>query len=196
VSKNIYNIDEVIETISSSINKMGENDFINKADLQINDNISIKSNGAELLKSGDKVEVKKMNYNADSYFSEFFAIYKNPDKLPKETKTPEFIEIYKKIINGVYNKVKNNKNILNFIKKGLKGIMFDDYIFVKMEDIELYWSTAGARNCNIEPRLSIRYRVVPKNKKTLTLYYYDPSHSDDMPSKTIENFTPKPEKKC
>ena len=189
-----YDINDVIKKIADSIGNMSKESFMDKADLQINDGITLKSNGVDVLKSGDKVEIKKMDYTSDSYFSEFFSLYKNPKNLPDYAKTPEFVQIYAQIVNGVYGLVKNRTDILNHIKSGLSGVMFDNNIFIKMENIKLYWSNQGARDCEKEPRLTIRYQIIPDKDRKLIIYKYN--HTTELTQEVKENVKTPMERKC
>ena len=114
----------------------------------------------------------------DGYFSEFFAIYKNKF----DGSNDEIIKyIYNQIINGLFtllNTVDKGKEILNHVKNGIAGIMFDNNRLILSKDIELYWSTTGARDCKKEPRLTIRFRVVNSDA---IIYSYDKStHSNKL----------------
>ena len=90
------------------------------------------------------------------------------------------------------------KRILEDIRSGFSGMMFDnDRLILTCQDkkncepdesnIELYWSTTGARDCKKEPRLTIRYRVKNPNP---TIYIYDKStHSNELKLDTNTNIT-------
>jgi len=114
--------------------------------------------GNLIIKAGEYVEVKKLNYKGDSYLSEFFSIYKSPKRLPKRLKTPKGIELYNKVIDSLFLKLNNNdQGILNTIGSGFAGIIYDGNIFIPKNDIEIYWSNKGQRVD--DHRLSIRYRL-------------------------------------
>jgi hypothetical protein len=129
----------------------------------------LNDNGDEIIKVGESVEVKKLDYQADSYLSEFFSIYKRKD-LPEHVYTNEFLNVYNKVIDGLFVAFQlNGSDILEDIKKDFAGIMYDGDNFIKDEDITLYWSNKGRSTCK-EHRLSIRYRI---NKPEVIGYVFD-----------------------
>jgi hypothetical protein len=72
-----------------------------------------------IIPKGSIVEVKKLDYQADSYLSEFFSIYKQKD-LPEIVYSEEFLSIYNKVIDGLFISMETNgKDILNDIKDNL-----------------------------------------------------------------------------
>jgi len=111
-----------------------------------------------IIDVGDIVEVKKLDYQGDSYLSEFFAIYKN--KLPTVAFRKEYQLIYNRIIDQLYI-LFNQKgdNILNDIKNNFAGVIYDNNLFIKSEDITLYWSNRGRNVCSKDHRLTIRYKI-------------------------------------
>jgi len=118
---------------------------------------------------GESVEVKKLDYHADSYLSEFFAIYKSK-RLPEIAYTDEFLQVYNKVIDGLFVAFQmNGDDILEDIKSDFAGIMYDENYFIKDDDITFYWSNKGRHTCN-QHRLSIRYRI---NKPIVTGYVFD-----------------------
>ena len=168
---------------------MGEDKFTGKADLVVTKKMYV--DGKLVLEPDDKIEVKKIDYKKDSYFSEFFAIYKNKksnkkDEIQTLLHDDKIRTIYKLVIEGLFDKLNTSaegKRILEDIRSGFSGMMFDnDRLILTCQDkkncepdesnIELYWSTTGARDCKKEPRLTIRYRVKNPNP---TIYIYDKS---------------------
>lgn len=168
----LYTIKNITEKMLLTIKNMDPNEFKNKGDLKVEQDLYV---GDEVLIPAESlVEVKKIYYAKDSYFSEFFAIYKNiPNKNDINSK------VYKTIILGLYrnlNKTLEGDNILKEIGDGISAMFFDEEILVLTKDIELYWSTTGARDCNKEPRLTIRYRV--KNPDAVFYKYNKNTHSN------------------
>jgi hypothetical protein len=121
-------------------------------------------NGDVIINVGDFIEVKKLDVAGDSYLSEFLSIYKSPDRLPKIAFTPEFKQVYNKVIDELWSFLSTNGNdILQDIKNNFKGIIYDDNTFVDEDYITLYWSNKGQRQCTADHRLSIRYRIDKDN---------------------------------
>jgi hypothetical protein len=137
----------------------------------------------ELIGVGDYVEVKKLDYSADSYLSEFFSIYKNPKYLPTMfvgERKEEIMAIYNEAIDKLYLKIKGDDGgILKEIHNSFAGIMYDGNRFIEKKDIYLYWSNKGQRT--EDHRLSIRYRI---NTTNLTTYIYN-SESDILTTSPI-----------
>ncbi len=132
---------------------------------------------------GSLFEVKMMDTEIDSYLSEFFSVF-------KESKIshlkPEYLEIYNKIVNSIYNWVKiEGQNYLNNIKNKLSGIFFEKNQLIPIEYIELYWSNQGQRNCK-ELRLSIRFRINPKFNEIDTFIY---NKNNDILEKVTKKIT-------
>lgn len=170
VMNNEYTLDETINTLYNTIINNYKPEEMVKADIKCKKDLK-DVNGNTIIKKGELVEIKKIDYAADSYLSEFMALYKS-SKLPEIAYEPEFKQIYNQIINGLYKKFKSNKGILEDIKKKFAGIIYDDKIFIDKDDIELYWSNKGRSGCFRDLRLSIRYRIKNSN---LTVYMYDGS---------------------
>jgi len=126
-------------------------------------------NGDTIIKGGDYLEVKKLDYAADSYLSEFMAMYKN-SKLPDYVHEPEFLKTYNQIVDGLFVLFNKREDIIDDIKRNFAGIVYDDRIFISKDDVELYWSNKGRSSCLKDHRLSIRYRI---NKSNLMGYVYD-----------------------
>jgi hypothetical protein len=124
--------------------------------------------GDVVIEAGNYLEVKKIDYAADSYLSEFMAMYKS-SKLPDYAHEPKFVNTYNQIIDGLFELFQKRKDILEDIQRSFAGIIYDDRIFIKNDDIELYWSNKGRSNCLKDHRLSIRYRI--KNPVLLGYVY-------------------------
>lgn len=116
-------------------------------------------NGNVVVEKGHLVEVKKLDFQGDSYLSEFFAIYKRSG-LSKAVHTPEFKSTYNQIIDGLFEILRTAGNdILQDIKDGLDGIIYSENTFISKDNITLYWSNKGRSSCLKDHRLSIRYRI-------------------------------------
>jgi hypothetical protein len=92
--------------------------------------------------------------------SEFFAIFKQSSN--KELKG-EYLDVYNKVIDGVFYNIQNSnegEEFLNKIRKGMSAMIFEDRYVVPSEYIDLYWSNKGQRGCE-EKRLAIRFRINP-----------------------------------
>lgn len=139
-----------------------------KSDLECIKNV-YNEKGDVVIESGDYLEVKKIDYAADSYLSEFMAMYKS-SKLPDYAHEPKFLKTYNQIIDGLYELFQKRTDIIEDIQKSFAGIIYDDRIFIKNDDIELYWSNKGRSNCLKDHRLSIRYRI---KKSNLIGYVYE-----------------------
>ncbi len=127
--------------------------------------------GNTVIRQGEFVEVKKLDYQADSYLSEFFAIYKKKD-LPSIVYGDEFLSIYNKIIDGLFIAFDSSgRDMLEDIKTDFAGIIYDNNYFIKDEDITFYWSNKGRSTCK-EHRLSIRYKI---NKDVVNGYVLNDS---------------------
>jgi hypothetical protein len=172
-------IEMVVNTAVKSILNTETMEMIDKADLVVKNDLLV---GNEvILNKGDKAEVKKMDYNKDSYFSEFFAIYKNPDKFTEYENDPIFKEIYNTIINNIYLRLRvEGKGLLTKIKSSFDAIIYENNLIVLTKDIELYWSNKGQRGCD-DKRLTIRYRL---NKPKIQAYVYT-KNSNQLKPKEI-----------
>ena len=110
-----------------------------------------------------------MDVEIDSYLSEFFSIFKQSSL--KGVKK-EYIDDYNKVIREIFNYVKTNgEGYLEKIKNEIKGIIFDDYLIVPIENLHFYWSNRGQRGCD-ELRLSIRFRIKPDENNQINTYKY------------------------
>jgi len=165
--------------------RQGIGKFI-KADLKCKKPL-VDENGNVIISEGDYVEVKKLDYKGDSYLSEFFAIYKNPDKLPEVLKTEEGLSVYNKVIDSLYIKLdKSGQDILNIIHESFAGIIYEQNRFIPKNFIKLYWSNKGQRID--DHRLSIRYRV---NSDNFIGYIYEPNNDVLKTEKLKINMSPK-----
>jgi hypothetical protein len=165
-----------IPKIAKNFHKNIINNFIEdliKSDLKCTHTIKDEK-GKIVIKKGDFVEVKKIDYEADSYLSEFFSVYKtNIEKLPKYARKNDFRKDYNDLVDAVYTLLlKDDGGIIESIKNSFVGIFYDENIFVSKDNIELYWSNKGRSSCDSDHRLSIRYRVVTNNKNYVYGYLY------------------------
>ena len=144
-----------------------------KSDLKCLENLKDES-GKIIIKKGDFIEVKKIDYEADSYLSEFFSIYKSSlEKLPEYARKQNFRDSYNQLIDSVYKLLlKDDGGIIDSIKKSFTGIIYDENVFIHKDNIELYWSNKGRSSCDSDHRLSIRYRVKKSNKNSVYGYLY------------------------
>lgn len=170
-------LDSLVDDLYQSIiNKYSVDDFI-KADLECKSPLYDESSNV-IIRPGDSVEVKYLDMYADSYLSEFFAIYKNKSR-------DEFTTTYNKIIDALYLKFKSEgQYILDSITDNLSGIFYKSNTFIPIENIELYWSNVGRAKPNLERRLSIRYRLKPGS--TIKSYVYTPGEN----VMTTQEYTP------
>lgn len=163
-----YGVDKAISLLYGNIVKNYNALDMIKSDLKCIKDV-FDDDGNVIIKSGDLIEVKKLDYAADSYLSEFMAIYKS-SKLPDYAHETKFLNIYNQIIDGLYLELRNRADILEDISKNFAGIIYDNNIFISKDNIELYWSNKGRPSCLKDHRLSIRYRV---NKPKLIGYVYE-----------------------
>lgn len=135
-------------------------DYI-KSDIKLKRDLYVMDNDRKIkiFNSGDVFEVKKFDYEVDSYLSEFFSIFKSSKLSPIKA---HILPIYNKIIQELYNWI--SVNFSDFPQKvgnTISGIIFDNNVIVPSKYIEYYWSNKGQRGCN-ELRLSIRFRIKPE----------------------------------
>lgn len=130
----------------------------------------------KILDISDNVEVKYKKYNTPDFLCEFF-------KPESHTASMEYLVIELSKVNSSINssvevlklisilnkniveKIKDSaegKDLIDSLKKETAGIIFNDYIFIKMEDINLEWSDKGYGS---NPRIAIRYSVKETAKK-------------------------------
>jgi hypothetical protein len=162
-------ISEAVSRLYQSIMDLYDTYNVTKADLESKSDLYDEKN-QKIIKKGDFLEVKKLDYQGDSYLSEFFAIYKY-SKLPEKAFEPNFLKVYNSLIDGLFTILSTESSkILEDVKKSFAGIIYDNKIFISSEDIELYWSNRGRSSCLKDHRLSIRYRI---NKPRVIGYVYD-----------------------
>lgn len=174
-------LNEIQKCISYSLKKGSKvkADVVSKSPLYIEED----GQKIEIFPSGSNFEIKKMDANIDSYLSEFFSIFKNRVYLEKKE---THLSLYNNVIQGIYEWITvEGTQFLENIKSELKGIIFDKYTIVPIEYIEFYWSNQGQRNCNVEKRLSIRFRINPEFKgQTIPTYIFN-KNSDILVKKEM-----------
>ena len=142
----VNNIEEHISTV----------DDINKYDI-ISD-----TNYNDIINIGDKIEIKKNDINkvTDSYYSE-------PLTSPvKRSNSPilnndEYLKTYNDLIYNVYTYLKEynvGNKIISLYRRNVKGIFFEDYVYIPLNNIELYLSNRGRSTSH--NRLTIRYKII------------------------------------
>jgi len=162
-----YTVDKAVSILYKNIEENYSPKEMVKADLKCIKDV-YNEKGDVVINNGDYLEVKKIDYAADSYLSEFMSMYKISG-LPDYAKEPNYIKVYNQIIDGLYEKFSSRGDIIEDIKQNFAGIIYDDKIFISKDDIELYWSNKGRNPCSKDHRLSIRYRL--KNKNTIGYVY-------------------------
>lgn len=179
-----------VEAVAEAVLKTDVEDLLYKSDLNVKKDLKVDQ--TVIIPAGSSIEVKKFDYEVDSYFSEYFSIYKKSD-LPEIAHQEDFKNLYTKIINSIFNIVKERGQfMINKISNDVDGIMFDKNIIVLKNDIEFYWSNKGQRGCD-ELRLSIRFRI--KNSEITTYVYNSKTHSDQLIPQEI-SLNPKPKVFC
>ena len=162
-----YTVDKAVSILYKNIEENYSPEEMVKADLKCIKDV-YDEKGDVVINNGDYLEVKKIDYAADSYLSEFMSMYKISG-LPDYAKEPNYVKVYNQIIDGLYEKFSSRGDIIEDIKQNFAGIIYDDKIFISKDDIELYWSNKGRNPCSKDHRLSIRYRL--KNKNTIGYVY-------------------------
>lgn len=152
-----HHIDRVSQYIVNNIEEHISNiDDINKYDI-ISD-----TNYNDIINIGDKIEIKKNDVHkvTDSYYSE-------PLTSPvKRSNSPilnndEYLKTYNDLIYTVYSYLKDNDigdKIISLYRKNVKGIFFEDYVYIPLDNIELYISNRGRSTSH--NRLTIRYKII------------------------------------
>jgi len=156
-------VNEMINDVENNPSRIVKSDAKIDEDKYFNDDI--------VLSAGDLIEIKKMELSKESYFSEIFGIYKSP-KVDSRLTLPEVKNTYNIVINSMLIKFKNTEyadKTLDIIRNKVKGIMYDNYLFVPMKYIHLYWSNKGMVDCSKEARLSIRFYIKDHNFKAYRL---------------------------
>lgn len=156
-----------------------------KSDVESKTPLYIEEDGQkiEVFPSGSNFEIKKMDTNIDSYLSEFFSIFKNKVNFDKkETHLP----LYNIVIQGIFNWIKDEGvQYLDDVKSKLAGMIYDNYTIIPIEYIQFYWSNMGQRDCNVEKRLSIRFRIDPQfNGQAIPTYIFN-KNSDILEKKEL-----------
>jgi hypothetical protein len=164
-----YTVDKAVSILYKNIEENYSPEEMVKADLKCIKDV-YNEKGDVVINSGEYLEVKKIDYAADSYLSEFMSMYKISG-LPDYAKEPNYVKVYNQIIDGLFEKFSSRSDIIEDIKQNFAGIIYDDKIFISKDDIELYWSNKGRNPCSKDHRLSIRYRL--KNKNTIGYVYED-----------------------
>ena len=152
-----YHIDRISQYIVNNIEEHISNiDDINKYDI-ISD-----TNYNDIINVGDKIEIKKNDVHkvTDSFYSE-------PLTSPvKRSDSPilnneEYLKTYNDLIYNVYRYLKEynvGDKILSLYRRNVNGIFFEDYIYIPLNNIELYISNRGRSISH--NRLTIRYKIV------------------------------------
>jgi hypothetical protein len=152
-----YHIDKISQYIVNNIEEHISNiDDINKYDI-ISD-----TNYNDIINVGDKIEIKKNDIHkvTDSYYSE-------PLTSPvKRSDSPilnneEYLKTYNDLIYNVYRYLKDynvGNKILSLYRRNVNGIFFEDYIYIPLNNIELYISNRGRSISH--NRLTIRYKII------------------------------------
>lgn len=183
-------LDFFINSVAEAVLNTDVEDLLYKSDLNVKKDLKV---GDEvIIPAGSSIEVKKFDYEIDSYFSEYFSIYKNSD-IPEIAHQEDFKNLYNQIVNGIFKIVqKKGQFMINKISNNVDGIMFDKNIIVLKKDIEFYWSNKGQRGCD-ELRLSIRFRVM--NPDIMAYIYDSKTHSNQLTPQEI-SLNPKPKVFC
>ena len=152
-----YHIDRISQYIVNNIEEhISTIEDINKYDIISNTNY----NG--IINIGDKIEIKKNDVHrvTDSYYSE-------PLTSPvKKSNSPilsneEYLKTYNDLIYTVYTYLKEynvGDKIISLYRRNVKGIFFEDYIYIPLNNIELYISNRGRSTSH--NRLTIRYKII------------------------------------
>jgi hypothetical protein len=164
-----------IDSVSKAVLNTDIEDLLFKSDLKVKSDLMVGED--VIIPQGSSIEVKKFDYEIDSYFSEYFAIYKNSD-IPEIAYEEDFKDLYNYIIDSIFKNVeKNGQYMINKISDNVDGIMYDRNIIVLKKDIEFYWSNKGQRGCD-ERRLSVRFRI--KNPNIIAYTYDSKTHSNQL----------------
>jgi len=183
-------LNTLINSVAEAVLNTDVEDLLYKSDLNVKKDLKV--GDVVVIPAGSSIEVKKFDYGIDSYFSEYFSIYKS-SSLPEIAYQEDFKSLYNQIINGVFSIVqKKGQFMINKISNNVDGIMFDKNMIILKDDIEFYWSNKGQRGCD-ELRLSIRFRV--RNSEITTYIYDSKSHSDQLIPKEI-SLSPKAKVFC
>ena len=152
-----YHIDRISQYIVNNIEEHISNiDDINKYDIISDINYN------DIINVGDKIEIKKNDIHkvTDSFYSE-------PLTSPvKRSDSPilnndEYLKTYNDLIYNVYRYLKEynvGDKILSLYRRNVNGIFFEDYIYIPLNNIELYLSNRGRSTSH--NRLTIRYKII------------------------------------
>ena len=152
-----YHIDRISQYIVNNIEEHISNiDDINKYDIISDINYN------DIINVGDKIEIKKNDIHkvTDSYYSE-------PLTSPvKRSNSPilnndEYLKTYNDLIYNVYTYLKEynvGNKIISLYRRNVKGIFFEDYVYIPLNNIELYLSNRGRSTSH--NRLTIRYKII------------------------------------
>ena len=146
----------IVDYIIDNVNEFVKDNKINKYDIISNQNFG------DIIKSGDKIEVKDKG-NSDDFLAEPLA---SPVKVSGSIikNTPEYLKKYNDVIDGVYHYLNGEGSstgvsLLKRFSDDLKGIFIKGYIFVPITGLEFYISNKGYNTCVNHRRIVIRYRV-------------------------------------
>jgi hypothetical protein len=123
-----------------------------------------------LLNVGDNIEVKLKKYSNPDFLCEFFkpeshnstmeylvnSLMKINKNINSSVEVTKIIGILNSAIVEKITKSDLGIKVINDIKNTTKGIIFKDYKFVDMNDIDLFWTDTGYAN---KPRIAIQYSV-------------------------------------
>ena len=152
-----YHIDRISQYIVNNIEEHISNiDDINKYDIISDINYN------DIINVGDKIEIKKNDIHkvTDSFYSE-------PLTSPvKRSDSPilnndEYLKTYNDLIYNIYRYLKDydvGDKILSLYRRNVKGVFFEDYIYIPLNNIELYISNRGRSTSH--NRLTIRYKII------------------------------------
>ncbi len=152
-----YHIDRISQYIVNNIEEHISNiDDINKYDIISDINYN------DIINVGDKIEIKKNDIHkvTDSFYSE-------PLTSPvKRSSSPilnneEYLKTYNDLIYNVYRYLKDynvGNKIISLYRRNVKGIFFEDYVYIPLNNIELYLSNRGRSTSH--NRLTIRYKII------------------------------------
>lgn len=163
-------LNEILVCISESL----EDSPTLKADVVSKTPLYIEEDGRkiEIFPPNSNFEIKKMDTNIDSYLSEFFSIFKNKENILKKG---THLALYNRIIQDIFEWIVGaGDEFLEKVKNELEGMIYDKYTIIPIKYIQFYWSNQGQRDCNVEKRLSIRFRIDPEFKgQTIPTYIFN-----------------------
>jgi hypothetical protein len=162
-------LEQVVKELYDSINSENVNkyDIVSKTSVVVGE-----GNNTITIPPESKIEIKKITGNK-FHLSEFLSIYKRSANIDKYLTQNNYIDGYNKIINGVYNKIKDNpKGIIDKIKSQTFGLFLDNYEFVPFDDkhIKIDWGLEGQRG-TIRRKDPITGEVTPYTENRLTITF-------------------------